>query len=151
VAAAGGLWKTAEIARLDHTFSIDKPPEVAQAMFVRDIAPELAKDRGFQIAREDPGRLVFSDGTVPSAALDTLLEGAAQGHDEPWNEPSRSEARAGDNLAEVLPRHIRVDFTPEGSGTSVHVHGHVEHDVRHGLELLGTPQHWPEIAGRPHD
>jgi hypothetical protein len=168
VAAVSGVWKTAEIARLDHTFSIDKPPEVAQAMFVRDIAPELAKDRGFQIAREHPGRLIFSDGAVPSADLDSLLEGDAAGQDEPWNVPKpgavpgagftvgrvglwRSEAGAVDNLAEVLPRHIRVDFNPDGSGTSVHVHGHVEHDVRHGLQLLGTPQHWPEIADRPHD
>jgi hypothetical protein len=144
---------------------------VAQAMFVRDIAPELAKDRGFQIAHERPGHLIFSDGTVPNADFDSLLGGDAQEREEPWNERNpeerlgprigigrvgpaalpRSQVGAYDNLAEVLPRHIRVDFNPEASGTSVHVHGHVEHDIRHGLELLGTPQHWPEIADRPHD
>lgn len=137
-------------------------------MFVRDIAPELARDRGFQIVRERRGQLVFADGATPGADLDSLVEGDAEARDEPWNEPNLNEglgarvpmrpqslllaeSRADDNLAALLPRHIRVDFSAEGSGTSVHVHGHVEHDVRHGLELLGTPRHWPEIADRPHD
>jgi hypothetical protein len=35
-------------------------------MFVRDIAPELAKDRDFQITRERPGQLIFSDGAAGS-------------------------------------------------------------------------------------
>ena len=48
------------MARIDHSFSVDKPPDVAQAMFVRDIAPELAKDRDFEIASEGPGQLIFS-------------------------------------------------------------------------------------------
>jgi hypothetical protein len=162
IAAPPGVWKTPPIARIDHTFSIDRPPEVTQAMFVRDVAPELAKDRGFQIVHERPGQLVFSDGSEPSPETVSLLEGDAQEREEPWNEPDLEQGPvaatrmlgllgAADNLAEVLPRHIRVDFTPEGSGTSVRVHGHVEHDVRHGLELLGTARHWPEIADEPHD
>jgi hypothetical protein len=137
-------------------------------MFVRDIAPELARDRGFQIVRERRGQLVFADGATPGADLDSLVEGDAEAREEPWNEPNlneelgaristrtpallRAQSMAGEDLPQLLPRHIRVDFSAEGSGTSVHVHGHVERDVRHGLELLGTPQHWPEIADRPHD
>jgi hypothetical protein len=156
------LCQTAEIARVNHSFTIDKPAEVAQAMFVRDIAPELAKDRDFQIAHERPGQLVFSDRIVVSGDEASVLEEGT--HDEePWaplpvsrmrwpGRFLRSADRGGsEDLVGVLPRHIKVDFTPDGSGTYVHVHGHVEHDVCHGLELLGTPGHWPEIAGRPHD
>jgi hypothetical protein len=156
------LCQTAGIARIDHSFTIDKPVEIAQVMFVRDIAPELAKDRDFQIAHERPGQLVFSDGIVASGDEASVLEEGT--HDEePWARlplvgrvgPARFLQRfglaGGDELTEVLPRHIKVDFTPEGTGTCVHVHGHVEHDVCHGLELLGTPAHWPEIADQPHD
>ncbi len=156
------LCQTFEIARINHSFTIDKPAELAQAMFVRDIAPELAKDRDFQIAHERPGQLVFSDGIVASSDEASVLEEGT--HDEePWTRlQSLRTPRAGrfllsldrgggEDLAGVLPRHIKVDFTPEGTGTCVHVHGHVEHDVCHGLELLGTPRHWPEIADQPHD
>jgi hypothetical protein len=156
------LCQTAEIARVNHSFTIDKPAEVAQAMFVRDIAPELARDRDFQIAHERPGQLIFSDGIVAAGDEASVLEEGT--HDEePWARlplvgrvgPARFLQRfglaSGDELTEVLPRHIKVDFTPESTGTSVHVHGHVEHDVCHGLELLGTPRHWPEIADQPHD
>jgi hypothetical protein len=131
-------------------------------MFVRDIAPELARDREFQIAHERPGELVFSDGVAVAEDEASVLEEGT--HDEePWTHlPVVTGSRggfftlgphgpAGENLAAVLPRHIKVDFTPEGTGTCVHVHGHVEHDICHGLELLGTPQHWPEIADQPHD
>jgi hypothetical protein len=154
--------QTSAIARIDHSFTIDKPAEQAQAMFVRDIAPELAKDRDFQIAHERPGQLVFSDGIATAGDEQSVLEEGTH-EDEPWARipalgsrwPGRFvlsvDRGAGENLAAVLPRHIRVDFTPEGVGTRVHVHGHVEHDIRHALELLGTPRHWPEIADQPHD
>jgi hypothetical protein len=55
-------------------------------MFVRDIAPELAKDQDFQIAHERPGQLVFSDGIATggdeAAVLGELDEGARD--EEPW-------------------------------------------------------------------
>jgi hypothetical protein len=156
------LWQTFGITRIDHSFTIEEPAELAQAMFVRDIAPELAKDRDFQIAHERPGQLVFRDGIVTAGDEESVLDEGT--HDEePWARlqsvgrvgPARFLQRfglgGGDELAEVLPRHIKVDFAPEGAGTRVHVHGHVEHDVCHGLELLGTPRHWPETADQPHD
>jgi hypothetical protein len=156
------LCQTSAIARIDHSFTIEEPAELAQAMFVRDIAPELAKDRDFQIAHERPGQLVFSDGIATAGDEESVL--AEDTHDEePWapipSLVSRWPGRfvlgvgrgGGEGLAAVLSRHIKVDFTPDGAGTRVHVHGHVEHDVCHALELLGTPQHWPEIADQPHD
>lgn len=145
------------MARIDRSFSLDRPPEQAQAMFVRDIAPELARDRDFGIVRERPGELIFSQ----RAAADSLqLE---EDLEEPVEEHRDAIADAGapgwrfnafhgaDDLAGALPRHIRVEFTGEGTGTRVHVHGHVERDVCHALEKLGTPQHWPETADLPHD
>jgi hypothetical protein len=156
------LCQTSAIARIDHSFTIEQPAELAQAMFVRDIAPELARDRDFQIAHERPGQLVFSDGIATAGDEESVLGEDTQG-EEPWARlapvgrvgPARFLQNFGlggaDELAEILPRHIKVDFTPDGAGTRVHVHGHVEHDVCHGLELLGTPRHWPEIADQPHD
>ena len=150
--------QTSDMAKIDHTFSIDKPPDIAQAMFVRDIAPDLARDGEFQIARERPGQLIFSDGAVPKADAESPLEGETQ--DEPWipadaaGAPSDAFVRRAtvtDDLPELFARHIHVDFSSDGTGTNVRVHGHVERDVCHGLERLGTPQHWPEIADRPHD
>jgi hypothetical protein len=38
-------------------------------MFVRDIAPELARDRDFEISRERPGQLIFGDGAAPGSDL----------------------------------------------------------------------------------
>jgi hypothetical protein len=148
------------MARIDYSFSIDKPPDVAQAMFVRDIAPELARDRDFQIARERPGHLIFSDGAVPRVDMEAPLEGEPEPREDPWlptdaagvaSDPYVERETVTDDLPEMLPRHIHVDFSTEGTGTLVRVHGHIERDVCHALELLGTPQHWPEIADRPHD
>jgi hypothetical protein len=148
------------MARIDHSFSIEKPPDVAQAMFVRDIAPELARDRDFQIARERSGQLILSDGAAPHADMEAPLEGEPQGREDPWiatdaaGVPSERYVRRGTvthDLPGLFARHIHVDFSPRGSGTLVRVHGHLERDVCHALELLGTPQHWPEIADRPHD
>jgi hypothetical protein len=144
------------MAKIDHTFSIDKRPDVAQAMFLRDIAPDLARDGDFQIARERPGQLIFSDGVVPKADIGSPLEGESA-QEDPWIPADAAgvpddryirRATVTDDLPELLARHMHVDFSPGGTGTNVRVHGHVERDVCHGLELLGTPQHWPEIADR---
>jgi hypothetical protein len=121
------------VARVEKTFVMQVPPEKAEDMFVRDLAPELAKDRGFHITREQPGRLVFSD--VPIESTQSL------------------DLRYGASLEELdlLARHIRVEFTPEGAGTQVRLHGHAEKDIRDAIDKLGTPNHWPEIADLPHD
>lgn len=124
---------------------------------MRDIAPELARDRDFQIARERPGQLIFSDGAVPSAGTGSPLEGEPQGLEDAWiptdaagmaSDPYVERLTVTDDLPEMLARHIHVDFSPDGTGTLVRVHGHLERDVCHGLKLLGTPGHWPEIADR---
>lgn len=109
------------------------PPDKAEEMFVGDLAPELAKDRGFHITHERPGQLVFSDVPIES--------------------PGGFDARHGASVEEIdlLARHIRVEFTPEGTGTLVKLHGHAEKDIRDAIDKLGTPDHWPEIADRPHD
>lgn len=159
------LWQTEGIARIDHTFSVDKPPDVAQAMFVRDIAPELARDRDFQVTRERPGALIFSDGAPHDSdeASSEVEESAQQREDLGSVDAPVGGALSNaltqninaslipDDLPGLLARHIHVDFTAAAGGTSVRVHGHLERDVCHGLELLGTPQHWPEIADQPHD
>jgi uncharacterized protein YndB with AHSA1/START domain len=109
------------------------PPDKAEEMFVRDLAPELAKDRGFHITHEQPGHLVFSDVPVESpGGLDTPRGASVEEID-------------------LFARHIRVEFTPEGTGTFVKLHGHAEKDIRDAIDKLGTPDHWPEIADRPHD
>lgn len=149
------------MARIDHSFSIDKPPHVAQAMFLADIAPELAKDRDFQVTRERPGQLIFSDGS-PGSGIGELEESEEEqgaGTADAALGPNPSGPRAqnlnarlvADDLPGLLARHIHVDFSAEGTGTRVRVHGHLERDVCHGLKLLGTPQHWPENADQPHD
>ncbi len=134
-------------------------------MFVRDIAPELARDRDFQVVRERPGQLVFSDGVPPDPieAGSELEESSGQKEDlGSMNAPAGGDpsdplmrninARlVPDDVPRLLPRHMHVDFSAAGSGTSVRVHGHLERDVCHGLKLLGTPQHWPETADQPHD
>jgi hypothetical protein len=158
------------MARIEHSFSIDQPPEPAQAMFLRDIAPELARDRGFQIAHESPGRLLFSDGKrVPSGDEDLLAEEYAEpaaGEEKivapdsgPLLGPTGSLAGGGrltekplfEDADKMLSRHIRVEFTAQGTGTLVSIRGHAERDIAHALELLGTARHWPETADLPHD
>jgi hypothetical protein len=144
---------------------VDEPPDVAQAMFVRDIAPELARDRDFQVTRERPGELIFSDGAPPGSDEEgSEIDESAQQEEDLASVDARmggdligpltqniNASVVGDDLPGLLARHIHVDFTAAASGTSVRVHGHLERDVCHGLTLLGTPQHWPEIADQPHD
>jgi hypothetical protein len=163
------------MARIDHSFSMEKPPEVAQSMFVRDIAPELAKDRDFQIRHERPGELVFSDGAGPGEDVDPDIEETPQEQedrdsvdfplgrsvaDEDATSPERGIELRGSNLDASLvsdgldtlfARHVHVEFKADGAGTLVNIRGHLERDVEHALERLGTPNHWPETADLPHD
>lgn len=145
------------MARIDHSFSVDKAPDAAQALFVRDIAPELASARGFQIKREEPGELVFSDGVEPGGGSEGLEESPQERAGEaaaPTTDRfvgNLGGSLESDDLSDVLARHLRVEFTAEGSGTQVRLHGHVERDLKHALSLLGTHEHWPATADRPHD
>jgi hypothetical protein len=149
--------------RLDHSFRMDKPPDVAQTMFIRDIAPEMARDRGFLETRERPGELVFSDGAAPGRDVGGEIEESTEERidlgtpDAPLggdlSDPGSQTMNAwfgADDLPDLLARHIHVEFTADGTGTQVRVRGHVERDIGHALERLGTPQHWPETADLPH-
>ena len=154
------------MARINYSFQMSETPQEAQAMFVRDIAPELAQARDFQIAHARPGELTFSDGAGPMAlGLVGDAEAAMDGGREPGIRPVEQvtleptapggelDAYVGsDDLEGVFARHVRVEFTPAQDGTEVHnLHGHVERDLKHALEKLGTAQHWPATAGLPHD
>ncbi len=49
------------MARVHRTFTIDRPPEQAQELFVREIVPDLHRDGRFTTYREVPGELRLSD------------------------------------------------------------------------------------------
>lgn len=110
------------------------PPDQAQTMFVNDLAPELAKYRDFSITHERPGEVVFSD-AVKEQDSDVYLRGSAGFYEG----------------NELLARHIHVEFVAEAGGTLVTLRGHAEKNICDAIDRLGTPDHWPEIANRPHD
>lgn len=162
------------MARIDHSFEMTQTPADAQAMFVRDIAPEMARDRGFLIARETPGHLLFSDGEAPGrsvwpdlgegaqkAPADVAADAGAMPDAAPGGAAAVEPVVSGfaravaesvqDDLPQVFARHVHVDFSGRGDGTQVRIHGHLERDIAHALERLGTPGHWPATAGLPHD
>jgi hypothetical protein len=107
-------------------------PEQAQAMFVRDIAPELHKLRGFSLYKNKPGRLAFGDGRDLS-----VHEPGVDGE-----EPARWMRRLSE-------RRISVSFTAEPPGTRVTIKGGAERDARDALAKLGEPARWPETAAPP--
>lgn len=168
------------MARIHNSFTIDVPPERAQEMFVRDIVPDLHRDGRFTLYREGPGEVRLSDanpdrepalgrGAAGGALLD--LDDIAdpdefEAHEEEAGEPALADAlRRGTDAEgrtaeggreppslELLASHrIKVTFVPEGEGTRVTIRGSARHDVGAGLERLGRPDHWPAIAGEPHD
>jgi hypothetical protein len=53
-------------------------------------------------------------------------------------------------LREITGHHLHVDFEPDGSGTRVRIHGHVEREIRDGIDLFGQAGRWPE-TGLVHD
>jgi len=55
---------TRGVARVNASFTMDLPPDQAQAMFVRDLLPDLHNDGGFVLYEERPGRLELSKGVV---------------------------------------------------------------------------------------
>ena len=168
------------MARVHNTFTVALPPEQAQALFVRDILPDLHRDGRFTLYREGPGELRFSDADLnvePSFArsvrggvgldLDDIADpDEFEAHDEEASEPVLADVlRRGTDAeaptaegghahpsVELLASHrLKVTFQPEGTATRVTIKGSAHHDVSQGLERLGTHGHWPETADRPHD
>jgi hypothetical protein len=161
------------MAKLAHSFTMDVPPEQAQAMFVRDLVPDLHKDGDMILSKERAGRLDFSYGPTEGANLD-LLEVAdpdVVGHPEENDEPAvraveerepfsffpagpgriaGSGLMAG-KLEGLGSPHIEVTFAAAPEGTLVTLKGHIERHVHDAILRLGTQGHWPEIANDPHD
>jgi hypothetical protein len=163
------------VARVKGNFTMEVAPEQAQAMFVRDIAPDLAKDAELALFKERPGSLEFvprvdagNQDFDPVAIADPDVVGHGEEDEEPdvRRQGSRAEStifttapgRVVGNRASVFselrrwggPR-LTVRFAPAADGTVVTLKGSIDRDVRDALARLGTPGHWPATAGDPHD
>lgn len=167
------------MARVHNSFEVDLAPDRAQAMFVRDLVPDLRRDGRFSLYREQPGELRLSDADFGAEgpgggrwasfdfqALEEMTDpDEYEINDEEAGEPvladvlrrgADAEAPAADGHhhlgLELLASHrLRVRFVAEGSGTRVTIRGSAHEDVRNGLERLGSGGHWPETAAAPHD
>jgi hypothetical protein len=137
--------------RIDHSFTMQLPPEQAQEVFNEDVASELAKQDEIEIVREEPGLIVLNDDDWHTTAWEQASE--AERGDRPREAESGFGLRVESTYERepVVPVHpgkgLRIEFHGEGAATSVRIHGHAEKSVREALEVLGTPGHWPE--GRP--
>ncbi len=133
------------MAKIDHSFHMEEAPAQAQERFEEDIGWELHKDEGFVAIKETPGEIDYSDGRVDERSDEQELPGGPlMWSGGLWAKGGPSiGAYAG--LRELLARTIKVDLTPEGTGTLVRIHGHAEGRLRRAIELLGTPGHWPEV------
>jgi len=158
------------VAHIDHSFRMAGEPDAAQALFTRDITPELARDASFHVIREEPGELVFDDALSPDEddpdlsaerktgklgdeeALSDGPKAATPWLGGSWRVAGRFAGRAPIGLGQdLLARHLRVEFTPGDGATVVRLHGHVRKNLRVALKRLGTAGHWPEIADQPHN
>jgi hypothetical protein len=152
------------VAHIDYSFEMSGNPDAAQALFMRDIEPELARAGRFHLVREHPGGLVFDDALTEEDADAVELQ-PGPGDEEQLTDDPR--AAAGDIVAggltgkltaprplgpggDLLSRHLHVDFSAGDSGTVVRVHGRARRALRDALKRLGTTGHWPETADRPH-
>jgi hypothetical protein len=129
----------------------DLSPEQAQGRFVGDIGPELHQKAGFVLLREKPGHLVFSDGVRDAVPFADRTGPDRTGLDHSLaRETSVFVGRDGGEyslLRGLLAHRIKVDFEADGSGTRVAVRGAAARDIRHAIDLLGQPGHWPEMGG----
>jgi len=143
------------MAHLQRTFHMDYPPAEAQALFLRDVGPALAADAEFLLQHEQPGELLFSEGELglPPGPLEEGLPFGEKEIDAAASSafPHRYIGGGSDGLARAFAAHLKVEFTADGGGTLVEVKGHAEHELRDAINRLGTPGHWPETAGDPHD
>jgi hypothetical protein len=163
------------VARVNRSFTMNVAPEQAQAMFVRDLVPDLHRDAGLALLDERPGALEFEPTSVTGAQAFDMVEAVdpdVVGHEEDDEEPAVTRAqstssstifpygfgRTGRSNAPVYsllrrwtsPR-LKVRFAPGADGTLVTLTGSVERPVRDALGRLGSPGHWPGNAGDPHD
>ncbi|MCW3033386.1 MAG: hypothetical protein QOK19_787 [Solirubrobacteraceae bacterium] len=163
------------MARVNSSFTMGVPPERAQAMFVRDIVPDLHNDAGLALLEEHPGRLELAAGVVGARQGFDMVEATdpdVVGHGEEDEEPDVTRARLG-GPATIFPvgggrvgrksapvysllrrwtsRRLKVDFAPTADGTRVTLTGSAGRPLRDALARLGTPGHWPETADNPHD
>lgn len=161
------------MARLSHTFTMSVTPAEAQAMFLRDIWPELAKDGEFRLYSQAPGLLRFSQGIIGSEeSLEDLADPDVVGHAEEDDEPAATaaeEAQANpvfmgtggigvrpqpqtySRLRYLISRRLKVIFTAIPQGTSVEIKGSAEKLLAQAINRLGSPGHWPETANDPHN
>ena len=132
------------MAKIDHTFHMDEAPGEAQERFEEEIGWELHRDEGFVAVKETPGEIDYRDGAVNESTDEQLLpnDPVASGVGYGARGSSLS-AYAG--LRELLARHIKVELTPDGTGTLVRIHGHAEGRLRDAILLLGTSGHWPAV------
>jgi hypothetical protein len=161
------------MAHIDYTFQMDGEPAATQEQFLSDLLPELAKHGEFHLLHERPGEIVLDD----ALDADTGLEGEAAamrseraiGDEEDLRDDkppgfARSIGAPGGSgtywgsirpaepaLDTLVSRHLHVEFAAADDGTKVRIHGHARKALRDALERLGTPGHWPETAGLPHD
>lgn len=163
------------MARVKGSFTIEVAPERAQAMFVRDIAPDLAKDAELALFKEHPGKLEFlprvDTGNEDFDAVE-VADPDVVGHKEEDEEPDvrRVSDRASSSIFQTEPGRVvgnrasvfseirrwgaprlTVRFASAADGTVVTLKGSIDRDVRDALARLGTPGHWPATAHDPHD
>jgi hypothetical protein len=162
------------MAHIDRSFEMPGEPAGAQDLFLRQIAPELAKDGSFQLVHERPGELVFSDALNEDELIGDDLaarqSASAVGDEEQLSDlpaPASMPGATGIGIGfgsgrlagprpvnpgdSLLARHLHVEFAPGSGGTAVRIHGHARKRLRDALQRLGTPQHWPETSSLPHD
>ena len=138
------------MAKLDRAFEMQYPPEKAQELFVRDVAPAFGEAGQFVLDKQEPGELHFSEGDVGAGAASSEeppLFGTADL--ETRGVPARAQ-EFSTGLSRAFAAHIKVEFTPEGDRTRVEIKGHAEHEIRDAIDRLGTPGHWPETVNDPH-
>jgi hypothetical protein len=144
------------MAKIDHTFHMDEAPAQAQRRFEEEIGWELHRHGGFAEVKDVPGEIDYSDGAVNDASDErSFLPGGelaeSPGLSSAGHGVGRGAGGAGPTigayggLRELLARHIKVELTPDGTGTLVHIHGHAEGRLRDSILLLGSPGHWPEL------
>ncbi len=136
------------MAHVDRSFRMEDPPEEAQRRFEEEIGWELHRDEGFALVREQPGSLRYSDGRADELSDEESFElppSPGPGYVHMEITPRNATEGAYVGLRELVARKIKVELTPDGAGTLVHIHGHAEGRLRDAIELLGTPGHWPEV------
>jgi hypothetical protein len=150
-------------------------PDVAQAMFERDILPELQRGRQFRLYRDVPGFMGFSDGIVD---IDRVFEpvqaagpvdarrreegtpgrnGGSSAGAHGGQRPGRSAGVLAPNVVRRRPwlyvtlrrlssKRIKVRFTEQPTGTLVRIRGSAGRATARGLNRLGEPGRWPASA-----